>query len=74
MRKKHSLLWLHKRLELGFQNDIEMCSTSIIEVNSIFTGLSQMAIMKLFIIKAHVDIPLEHFGCCHYFCFYSPYS
>ena len=62
------------RLSLGFQNDIEMSSISVIQVNSIFTWLSQITIMKPFIIKPCVDIPSKHFGCCHDFGFCSPDS
>ena len=47
-------------LNLGFQNDIEMSSISVIQVDSIFTWLSQMAIMKPFIIKPCVDVPSKH--------------
>ena len=40
----HILQWLYNaldfRLNLGFQNDIEMSIIFVIEVNSIFTGLS----------------------------------
>ena len=44
------------RLNLGFQNDIEMSSISVIQVKNIFTWLFQMDIMKPFIIKPCVDI------------------
>ena len=59
-------------LILGLQNDIEMSSMSVIEVNSIFTWLPEIAIMKPFIIKPCIDVPSKHFGCCHDFHFHNP--
>ena len=59
-------------LILGLQNNIEMSSMSVIEVNSILTWLPEIAIMKPLIIKPHKDVPRKHFGCCHDFHFRSP--
>ena len=57
------------RLSLGFQNDIEMSSIPVIQVNSMFTWLSQMAIMKFpyhSVLRIHKEV---HSKLRLYYCF-----